>query len=414
MNDLLLITTFSTSLAIGLLIGLERERHPGSKAGLRTFALVALMGTVSALLIEKTGASWILAAGVLSLAAMMVAANWRGEGTPDDPGTTTAAAVILCYLLGALLWYGHTHLVVALALTVTALLYFKTELEGVTHRLSRQDLVSFLQFAAISLIVLPLLPDQGYGPYGALNPFQIWLMVVLVSGVSLAGYVALRIVGERRGTLLVGLLGGVVSSTATTLVYARQVRATTAPAESAAVIVLMANLVLMLRIALITLMVAPGVLPQLLPILSGGLLLGLVATAHQWQLRAPGSAPMAPEMGNPLELRAALGFGLVFALVLMGSAWLNDRAGAIGVYAFAAVSGLTDMDAISLSLLHMFRLGQIPVTEVSAAIVIACVANLIFKLLLATGIAGRALALRIAPGFLGIAAGLGLAFWLTS
>lgn len=414
MNDLLLITTFSTSLAIGLLIGLERERHPGSKAGLRTFALVALMGTVSALLIEKTGASWILAAGVLSLAAMMVAANWRGEGTPDDPGTTTAAAVILCYLLGALLWYGHTHLVVALALTVTALLYFKTELEGVTHRLSRQDLVSFLQFAAISLIVLPLLPDQGYGPYGALNPFQIWLMVVLVSGVSLAGYVALRIVGERRGTLLVGLLGGVVSSTATTLVYARQVRATTAPAESAAVIVLMANLVLMLRIALITLMVAPGVLPQLLPILSGGLLLGLVATAHQWQRCAPGSALMAPEMGNPLELRAALGFGLVFAVVLLGSAWLNDRAGAIGVYAFAAVSGLTDMDAISLSLLHMFRLGQIPVTEVSAAIVIACVANLIFKLLLATGIAGRALALRIAPGFLGIAAGLGLAFWLTS
>lgn len=413
MNDLQLITTFSTSLAIGLLIGLERERHPGSKAGLRTFALVALMGTVSAILIEKTGAGWILAAGVLGLAAMMVSANWRGEGTPDDPGTTTTVAVILCYLLGALLWYGHTHLVVALALTMTALLYFKTELEGVTHRLSHQDLVSFLQFAVISLIVLPLLPDQGYGPYGALNPFQIWLMVVLISGVSLAGYVALRFAGEQRGTLLVGLLGGVVSSTATTLVYARQVRAKTAPVDNAAVIILMANLVLLLRISLISGAVAPGVLPQLLPILGGGLLIGLVATAYQWRQRTPGSAPKALEMSNPIELRTALGFGLIFALVLLAMAWMNDRAGALGVYTLAAVSGLTDMDAISLSLMQMFKQGQIPVTEACAAVVIACTANLIFKLALVVGIAGRKLALRVAPGFLGMAAGLGLTVWLT-
>ncbi len=414
MNDLLLITTFSTSLAIGLLIGLERERHPGSKAGLRTFALVALMGTVSALLIEKTGAGWILAAGVLGLAGMMVAANWHGEGTPDDPGTTTTAALILCYLLGAMLWYGHTHLVVALALTVTALLYFKTELEGVTHRLSRQDLVSFLQFAVISLIILPLLPDQGFGPYAALNPYQIWLMVVLISGVSLTGYVALRIAGEQHGTLLVGLLGGVVSSTATTLVYARQVRSRTAPLESAAVIVLTANLTLLLRIALITLLVAPGAAPQLLPVLGGGFLIGLVATARQWRRRVPGPAPVALDMSNPIELRTALGFGLIFALVLLASAWLNDQAGALGVYTLAAVSGLTDMDAISLSLLQMFKLGQIPAAAVCAAVVIACVSNLVFKLLLVVGIAGRGLALRITPGFLGMAAGLGLTSWLTA
>lgn len=404
---------FAISLAIGLVMGLDRERLPASKAGLRTFALVALLGTASALLAQLYASPWILAGGLISLTAMMIAAYWQRASDEEDSGATSIAALLLCYLLGAMLWHGHTQLAVALGLGATALLQFKPELHGIARRLSRQDLQSFLQFAVITLIVLPLLPDQGYGPYEALNPYQIWLMVVLVSGVSLAGYVALRIAGERHGTLLIGLLGGVVSSTATTLVYARQVRARAAPVDSAVVIVLTANLVLLLRIALIALVVAPGVLPQLLPVLGGGLLIGLAATAYQWRRRAPGAAPLALEMTNPIELRTALGFGLIFALVLLATAWMNDRAGTLGVYALAGVSGLTDMDAISLSLMQMFKQGQIPAFEAAAAVLIACTANLIFKLLLVVGIGGRTLALRVAPGFLGMAAGFGLTFWLT-
>lgn len=160
------------------------------------------MGTVCALLAERISSPWLLPGGFLALALMMISADRHSAGTASVTDTKTTVTLLLCFGYGAMLWYGYSRLTVALALTTTTLLYFKTGLHEVSQHLSRQDIVSFLQFAVITFVVLPLLPDQCYGPYGALNPYRIWLMVVLIAGVGLAGYVALRWAGAKRGPAL--------------------------------------------------------------------------------------------------------------------------------------------------------------------------------------------------------------------
>src|SRR5450759_5243733 len=181
-NGIEALPQFLTSLAIGLLIGLESERTPSAKAGLRTFALVALFGTLSALLSTKLGSPWLLIAGLLAVAGMIIAAYLNKPSEPlrpslpqeaqdreNDPGTTTVIALLLCYGLGAMIWYGLAELAVMLAIGITALLYFKPELRGISQRLTRRDLVAVLQFSVLTFIVLPILPDQDYGPYHAFN-----------------------------------------------------------------------------------------------------------------------------------------------------------------------------------------------------------------------------------------------------
>src|SRR3970282_923776 len=242
-----------TSLAIGLLLGLQRERTPSAKAGLRTFALVALFGTASGLIADAAKSTWIIATSLVLVGLMIIAAyRHEGDRTEADSGTTTVIAVLLCFGLGVMVWYDRIQLAVAVAIVATVLLHFKTELHGFSERLSPQDLASILPFAVLTSIVLPLLPDRGFGPYRVLNPYHIWLMVVLVSGVSLAGYLALHLVGPRKSLLLVGPLGGLWSSAATTLVYAREGRAQPALAPIGSVIIAIANLVVLARLAVIS------------------------------------------------------------------------------------------------------------------------------------------------------------------
>jgi len=217
-QDARLYVDFPTSIAIGLLIGLERERNPSAKAGLRTFALVALLGAICGALSDHLHSYWLLGVGLAMVGFIIIAAYLEDGGTEDDPGTTTMAAILVCFSLGAAVTLGFLQISVMLAIVTTALLYFKTELSRLALGLERRELLSILQFAALTFIILPILPDRDFGPYGALNPRNIWLMVVLISGISLIGYLALRIVGQRHGVPLLGLLGGLVSSTATTLV----------------------------------------------------------------------------------------------------------------------------------------------------------------------------------------------------
>lgn len=402
------LDAFFTSLGIGLLIGLERERRPDPKAGLRTFALVALLGTLAAMLSDKTGSGWVVAAGLVSIAAMMIMAT-RSDAE-GDPGTTSVIALMICYGLGAAVWYGHTTLSVMLAIATTALLYFKAELHGFTHNLSRKDLISILQFAVLTFVILPILPDRDLGPYAAFNPHQIWWMVVLISGVSLAGYAALRVVGTRHGAMVIGFFGGLVSSTATTVVFARHARAQPDLVKTAAMVLLLANLMVMLRLSVLTLVVAPGLAQPLALVQGGGLLLGLLVTAFGWQgLNAHGELPL-PEVRNPTELRTALGFALIYALVLLCGAWLEDIAGSRGLYVFALLSGLTDVDAIALSSLRLFNVSKLDAGQTVTAITLAVLSNLGFKTALVLIIGGAPLARRALPGLaaigLGLAAGL--------
>jgi len=266
---------FLTSLAIGLLLGLQRERTPSAKAGVRTFALVALFGTVSGLIADAADSAWIIAAGLALVGLMIIAAYRReDEKTEADSGTTTVIALLLCFGLGVMVWHDRSQLAVSVAIVATLLLHFKTELHGLSARLSRQDVASILQFAVLTFIILPLLPDRGIGPYRVLNPHHVWLMVVLVSGVSLIGYLALRLAGTQRSLLLVGAFGGLVSSTATTLVYAREAHARPAMLPIGGAIIVIANLVVLVRLAVMSAVVAPGALLVLLPVLGTGLALG--------------------------------------------------------------------------------------------------------------------------------------------
>ena len=401
------LPAFLTSLALGLLIGLERERNPASKAGLRTFALVALLGTLASLIAEKTGSPWILAAGLALVGLMMIAAYARDTDEAADPGTTSVAAVCVCYSLGALIWLGFPTLAVMLGVLTTMLLYFKPELRGLSQSLSRQDLLSILQFAALSFVILPVLPDQDYGPYHALNPHQIWLMVVLISGISLAGYVALRITGGHHGVLLLGLFGGLVSSTATSMVYARHAR-DAGMLQLSVVVILAANLVVPVRLAVLAGVVSPALLPLLLPPLGAALLCSVAGALYWWRRLREQPALVVPEIRNPTEIRTALGFGLLFGVVLLCSAWLSDVAGSKGLYAVALVSGLTDVDAITLSTLRLYDLGTLASTEAAGAIVLALVSNMAFKLGLVFAVGGATLARRCAPSMVAAAAGAGL------
>lgn len=405
-NGLQHLPAFLTSLAIGLLIGLERERSPVAKAGLRTFTLTALTGTLVAMLASQADSPWVLAVGFLIVASIIISAYLNGPEI-EDPGTTTEAALVFCFGLGAMVWYGETTLAVMLAIATTVLLHYKPELQNLSKSLSRRDLESILQFAVLSFVILPVLPNRDMGPYGALNPYQIWLMVVLISGLSLAGYAALRIIGQRYGAPLLGVFGGLASSTATTLVYARHGKESAGMARLSAVIIMIASLVVLVRLAVLCGVVSPRVMPLLLPVLAGGLLLGGGVTLWLWRnINRDGELPM-PKVTNPTEIRVSLTFGAIYAVVLVAAAWLSYYAGSGGLYGLALVSGLTDVDAITLSSLRLFELGKIDAQQVVSAIVIAYVSNMAFKLGLVAVVGGMALARLCMPTMIAILGGLG-------
>lgn len=404
--ELASLPRYVVALAIGLLMGLERERNPAAKAGLRTFALTALLGVLAAHLATTLGELWLIAVGLFLVGAMMIAAYLQSPPQDGDPGTTTVAALMLCYGLGVMVWHEEIQLAVMLGIVSTMLLYFKPELRGWSQRMSRHDLLSVLQFAVLALIILPLVPNRNYGPYGALNPYQIWWMVVLIAGVGLTGYAALRLVGQERGAVMLGLLGGLVSSTATTLAFSRHARTSRDMMPIAVIVIVLANLVVEVRLGVLAAVLAPGVLPQLLPVLIGGLAIGgLGAVYGVRRLRPQGEMP-ALAMANPTELRTALGFGLMYAIVLLAAAWLSDWLGTRGLYAVALVSGLTDVDAITLSSLRLYDLDKLPVAVVVNVVTLATLANLAFKSLLTLVIGGWQMARHAVAGMGAIGLGL--------
>jgi uncharacterized membrane protein (DUF4010 family) len=397
---------FLTALAIGLLIGLERERNPGTRAGLRTFAIVALAGACATVLAEALEAPSLVVVGLASVAFVMVAAYWHRDAREEpDPGTTTIVAALACYLLAAMALSGWMQLSVMLAVLVTVLLYFKAELGGFARKLERTDLVSMLQFAVVAFIVLPLLPDVDVGPYKAINLRNVWWMVVLISGVSLAGYVALRLVGLRNAPLL-GLLGGLVSSTATTLAYSRLSRGAASFLPVGATVILTANLVVLVRVAVLSAVVAPPVFRVLAPLLGLALVAGAAAYVLTPKRRDGKRELEMPRISNPVEIRAALAFAALYAVMLLASAWLADLFGSAGLYATAAISGLGDVDAIALSSMRLASQETVTPAQAATAVAIAVGANLAFKLGVC-GVAGnRDLLVRCVPGFAAVGVGL--------
>lgn len=399
-----------TSAAVGLLVGLERERNPAAKAGLRTFALIALLGTLAAMLAAATGSGWIVAFGVAVVGGAVAAAYLADQrSAAGDAGMTTVIAAMVVFCLGAINFHGYHVLTVAVGIGMTALLHFKTELEGAARRLTPQDIRSVLQFGAVSAVILPLLPDRSYGPYGALNPYHIWLMVVLISGVSLAGYVAWRLAPGTRGLVLTGVLGGVVSSTATSFAYARHARRGTLPAAGSLTVIAIANGTMLARVLLIVLVVAPGAGRAAAIVLVPALFVAALLVAARQRSAPPTESATEQDFRNPANLPASMLFGLGYAVMLVLAAWFSLTFGTGGVYALAVVSGLTDVDAITLSSLRLFERGTLTVAETATAIAIGVGANLAMKAVLVSAIAGRshrqvAATVLLTPA-LGLAAG---------
>jgi uncharacterized membrane protein (DUF4010 family) len=400
------------ALGLGLLVGLQKERVESPLAGLRTFALVTVAGAVAALVGDAT-TWWVIVGGLLAITALVVTGNvvlLHAGG--DDPGQTTEAAVVLMFLIGALVMIGPREVAIVLGATTAVLLHLREELHTWVDRLSDRDVRAVMQFVVISLVVLPVLPDQTYGPYDVLNPRQVWWMVVLIVGLNLAGYAAFRLFGARAGTALAGILGGVVSSTATTISYARQSRAEAGRDGTAVVVVWIASGVVFVRIMVEIGAVAPGFLPTAAGPLLVMLVLFAILAAGGWRSSTkPGEIPLEP--GNPSELKPAVLFGVLYAVVLFLVAAGQDLLGDAGLFAAAAVSGLTDVDAITLSTSRLVATDRLEPDTGWRLILIAILSNLLFKLAIAATLGSRAFARRLGGlGAVAVAVGVALlVFW---
>lgn len=392
------------ALALGLLVGIQRQRTESRLAGIRTFPLVTVLGTVLALLASRWG-GWVLAAGFIGIASIVVIANFD-KSNSHDPGITTEVTLLLMLAVGAYLVSGHAAVAVALVGIIALLLHLKPEMHAFVVKLGEKDIKAIMQFTLISLVILPVLPNRAYGPYGVLNPFKIWLLVVLIVGISLGGYVAHKFLGARGGSLLAGILGGLISSTATTVSYARRSRNAPESSSMAALVIMLASTVVFLRILILLGVTAPQAFPSMAgPI---GAMFGATALLGGgiWLVARHEASPI-PEHENPSEFRPALLFAFLFALVLLGVAVAKARFGAEGLYAVAALSGLSDMDAITLSTVQSGQHGGLDVTMAWRMILVAAIANLLSKTAIVAFSGSKQLLTRMALLFgLAIAAGL--------
>lgn len=368
------------ALGLGLLVGLQREWSRHEVAGIRTFALITVLGCTAVLIGEAGGVTWLFPTGLGALALLVVLAGvTRLRAGPVDPGLTTEVAILLMYLVGGMVGMGFRVQGLVLGAVVAVLLQAKDPLHGLVRSLGAGDIRAIYQFVLVALVILPVLPDRGFGPFGVLNPFRIWLMVVLIVGISIVSYVAFRLLGQKGGTVAAGILGGMISSTATTVSYARQARERPGIVPSAALVVVLASVVMFVRVLVEVALVAGDLLAEVvlpLSIVPGVLLLTAMVPA----LRGAGAQEGVLDAPDPpSELRTAILFGLLYSLVLVGVAFARSYLGSGGLYAVAALSGLTDVDAITLSTAQLMRSGELTPDVGWRLILLGSMANLVFK-----------------------------------
>ncbi len=413
MDPLTLFYRFGLALVIGGLVGLQREQAKGEEelfAGVRTFALFALAGATGGFLAELLGQPSAFLVPLAIVGALIAVshgiASWRGA-----VGLTTEMAALVTFLVGGLCAWGMLELGAALGVTVAALLSLKVELRRFARRLTPADILAVLKLAAITAIVLPLLPNRSFGPppWDAFNPYRVWLMVVLVSAVGFVGYVLVRRLGPGKGIGLTGLVGGLVSSTAVTLSFAHRGRREPALARSLALGIVASWTVMFARILGVVAVVNPDLLGRIaLPMASAG----LVGLAAALVLRAgpPGSAAEL-EVGAPFELGPALRFGVLYGAILIVARAAGLYLGSLGVYLSSAAAAVADVDAITLTMAELGRGGGVDPAVAGRAIVLAALANTLVKGGLVAALGGRSLRRAILPVVVGmLAVGSSLAF----
>lgn len=394
------IEPFLVALAIGLLLGLERERSHSRKlpAGSRSFALLSLAGTVAA-----GFGQWAIVAVFLGVGALVALAYFRTS--QEDPGTTTATAALVAYLLGALA-YSRPALAVALAVVVAGLLVSKTRIHQFARDIVTEvELEDAIKFLVVAFVILPLLPDRGLGPYGVLNPAKIWLLVVLLTGIGWVGYIGVRALGPERGVLVTGIAGGFVSASATTASMGRLSR-TTASLRAPLASALLASLATFVQLLIVIGVVDADVLRRLWPPVAAGavVLVGIAALVYRGAGRPAENAAVPNENAEPappsrpFALRPALILAAVLTLALLVGRWGADVLGTEGTVLAAFAAGLADAHAGSVAAASLAAKGAISVDTALVAVAAALGSNLIVKTVLAFTAGGRRFGLRFLAG----------------
>lgn len=405
-----LLMGLGVALGLGLLVGMQREWKASGIAGVRTFALISLLGAVLSSL-NNDIAPWATAAGLLGVTSLLVLANMaklsREEG---DVGLTTEVAALLVYAIGAAAGQGFIIPAVVVGGATAVLLHWKQPIHSFIGSIGEKDFKGIAQLILIGLVILPILPDETYGPYEVLNPYRIWWMVVLIVGISLCAYLAQRALGNRVGTILAGLLGGMISSTATTVSYARRSVSRTDAAAVAALVIMLAGTVVNVRALLEVGVVAPKLLAHVVPPLAL-LTLGMGILCGGTYFLSRGEKIDGSDPKNPAQLKVAMAFGLLYAVVLVVVAVVKAHFGDKGLYAVAAISGLTDINAITLSTAQLFKQDRIDGALAWRIILIAILSNIVFKTASVALLGTRKLTWLVVL-FFGLSLALGVAIFM--
>lgn len=418
--------SLALALLSGLLIGLEREHSkPAAEAkrgftgGVRTYPIFAMLGATSALMMEKAGPLPLFGAG-LGLSLLLAIGYWR-DVEEGHVGLTSEGSALLTFFLGALATAQviqplrmRIFVVASIAVAITFLLSAKSELRQFSAKLSRDDVIATLKFLIIAVIILPLLPNEPLGPYGALNPYRIGFMVLLIAGIGFVGYVAMRLFGHGKGLLITGAIGGLVSSTAVTLASAARAKQTPALASVSALAVVIASTIMFVRVLITVAAVELSLLPSLaLPLgVMAAVSLGAVALMA-FRDRAHRSETNEVKLSNPFELSKAFQFGAFFVFILVASRWATDTFGNAGTYLAGLLAGLTDVDAITLTMANLVKSKALEPEVASRTIVIAVASNTVVKGIMAVVLGGWPFARRVVEvSGLALVLGLGLAIAL--
>ena len=398
--DLALARNLLVAVSMGALIGVEREQRyasdPSSLGGVRTFALLGMAGGLSAWLSVELGSMAVLGAAAAGVGALVVASYLSGAHKVHGAGATTEVAGLITFLLGATSLVGHPEVAVVLAVVTASLLAFKAPLHEAVGKMSGEDVRAALKLMFATFVVLPVLPNTALDPWNALVPYRLWALVVLISAISMVGYVATRVLGSRRGIPLTGLTAGLVSSTALTVSFSRRSKETPHLSRILGVGVLLSWSVMFARVFVEALVVAPPLaLDMGAPMLAAALAAAILA-AVAWRggsSEADGASDV--ELVTPFSLGAAVRFAIFYAGVLVVVALARTYLDEAWLYAVAALAGLTDVDAITLSMARMALLHPEQREVAVRAIVVAVASNTLVKTGMVIALGDRALARRV-------------------
>ena len=398
-----LLKSMGTALGLGLLVGLQREWVQKRVAGIRTFALLTLFGALTGLLGLMHG-GWVIAAALVAFSALVVVGTLREMRDKDtDSGLTTEMAMLVMFTTGMITVCGQRLIAVIIAGVVMVLLQSKKPLHDMVRRIGEDDLREIARLALAGLVILPALPNREMGYLGVLNPFSIWLMVVLIVGISLAAYLVGKFFDGAKGAALTGILGGLISSTATTASLARRSNQTGACGLCFAAMALIASAIVFVRVIAEVMIAAPNHLTELLPPLIAMMFwFGLIAAIVH--LLAVKRGQQRAQETPPSELKSAVLFGLLYAVVLLVVAAAREHFGNSGLYIAAAISGLTDMDAITLSTSRLVSTANLETNTAWRMILVGGLANVVFKSGLVMTLGARAF---IKPALYGLVSALG-------